>query len=70
MYDFDMISVTPKDIQTKYAHLLMRFGMTDQAKQQIAMFRDPETMNLDAHKRPCIYEYIVNNAVVESETKQ
>ena len=40
-YDFDMLSVTPKDIQSKYAQLFVRFGMTEQAHQQIALFRDP-----------------------------
>lgn len=40
-YDFDMLAVTPKEFQRKYAGLLARFGLTDQARQQIAMFRDP-----------------------------
>lgn len=40
-YDFDMISVTPKDFQRKFARLLARLGLTDQAGEQIAMFRDP-----------------------------
>lgn len=44
-YDFDMLSVTPKALQTKYAELLNRFDMSEQAGQQIAMFRDPETAN-------------------------
>ncbi len=43
-YDFDMLSVTPKDIQTKYAQTLTRFGMTDMARQKLAMFRDPNTV--------------------------
>lgn len=42
-YDFDMLSVTPKDIQCKYAQLFLRFGMNDQLREQIAIFRDPET---------------------------
>ena len=42
-YDFDMLAVTPKDFQRKYANLLARFGLTDQAKKQLAMFRDPRT---------------------------
>lgn len=42
-YDFDMLSVVPKDIQSKYAQLFVRFGMTEQAHEQIALFRDPET---------------------------
>ncbi|MEM7718656.1 MAG: hypothetical protein AAF222_05590 [Pseudomonadota bacterium] len=42
-YDFDMLSVTPKDIQSKYAQLFVRFGMTNQACEQIAIFRDPDT---------------------------
>lgn len=42
-YDFDMLAVTPKDFQRKYAGLLSRFGLTDQAKEQLAMFRDPRT---------------------------
>ncbi len=40
-YDFDMISVTPKDFQTKYAIILGFFGMTEQASEKIAVFRDP-----------------------------
>lgn len=42
-YDFDLLSVTSKDFQNKYAGLLGRFGMNEQARQQLAMFRDPET---------------------------
>ncbi|MGR3514813.1 MAG: hypothetical protein ACU0GG_18795 [Paracoccaceae bacterium] len=42
-YDFDLLTTTPKDVQTKYAGLLDHFGMTDQATQSIALFRDPET---------------------------
>lgn len=42
-YDFDMLSVTPKDIQSKYAQLFLRFGMMDQVREQIAIFRDPKT---------------------------
>ena len=42
-YDFDMLSVTPKDLQNKHSGILARFGMTEQAGQQLAMFRDPET---------------------------
>jgi len=42
-YDFDLLLVTPKDLQTKYSGLLERFGLTDQAGQQLAMFRHSET---------------------------
>ncbi|MEM7753325.1 MAG: hypothetical protein AAF230_07920 [Pseudomonadota bacterium] len=40
-YDFDMISVTPDEFQTKYATLLSVFRLTDQAAEKLAMFRDP-----------------------------
>lgn len=42
-YDFDMISVTPDEFQSKYATLLSVFRMTEQAAEKLAMFRDPMT---------------------------
>ncbi len=39
-YDFDILSVVPSEIQSKYAGLFSQFGMTEQAGQQLAMFRD------------------------------
>lgn len=42
-YDFDMFSVIPKETQRKFSGLFSMFGMTEQARQQVAMFRDPET---------------------------
>ena len=43
-YDFDVLSVATDAFQAKYAGLLARFGMTEQARKHYAMFRDPATI--------------------------
>ncbi len=43
-YDFDMLSVIPKETQQKFSGLFSMFGMTEQARQQVAVLRDAEAV--------------------------
>lgn len=43
-YDFDTFSVVPQDFRTRYAGLLARFDIAEQAEQQVSMFRDPAAL--------------------------
>ena len=40
-YDFDMFSIMPKEIQERFGDTFKELGMSEQMKEQRALFRDP-----------------------------
>ncbi|MEM6387051.1 MAG: hypothetical protein AAF668_17150 [Pseudomonadota bacterium] len=60
-YDFDIFSVTPSDLRTKYTHLLSRFCLTDQSVQSLAMFRDPQASKALSGASPAIRDCFTNS---------
>lgn len=43
-YDFDMFSIMPKELQTRYGDMFQEVGMSDMMKEQRALFRDPRAV--------------------------
>lgn len=43
-YDFDMVSIMPKELQAQFGDMFSELGVADAVKQQRALFRDPATV--------------------------
>ena len=43
-YDFHLFDAAPLDVQRKFAGIFETFGMTDLARQKVAVFSDPDAV--------------------------
>ena len=43
-YDFHLFDAVPLDVQRKFTGIFETFGMTDLARQKVAVFSDPDAV--------------------------